>query len=328
MERQLISIIIPVYNVEPYLPYCLDSIAIQTYTNFEAIMVDDGSTDSCGTICDNYCKQDNRFKVIHQKNQGLSQARNTGLSNIRGEYVCFIDSDDYIHSQFLETLYSAIKHTGCEIAMVNGIITDKYTRTKRINVKPPKLLSQEELIRNMFLVSSKNLFFLVIWNKLFTKNIIKGLSFKNTISEDGEFNLQVYLRVPQIAFVKNNLYYYVQHNNSLTHNCYKSKRCVDEIQSYNLFFQHLTKDCTQYRSYALEKFFKQILNIRYNARDTEFKKYSEIEINKAKNLYLKEFKSNTFISRKMKIVILTFLRFPFLYSIFRWLSEKKVIILK
>ena len=114
----LISIIVPVYNVESYLPYCLESISNQTYTHFEAILVDDGSTDTSGVICDDYCKKDTRFTVIHQENQWLSGARNTGLSAAKGDFFCFVDSDDYIHPRYLEVLYNALEQTGCDVAMV------------------------------------------------------------------------------------------------------------------------------------------------------------------------------------------------------------------
>ena len=109
MEDNLISIIVPVYNVEEYLPECLDSIINQTYSNFEAILVDDGSTDASGAICDDYCLKDRRFRVIHQKNAGLGFARNTGLDNAAGMYVQFVDSDDTVLPDMLESALALIR---------------------------------------------------------------------------------------------------------------------------------------------------------------------------------------------------------------------------
>ena len=115
-EKSLVSIVVPVYNAGRYLPRCLDSIAAQTYGDIEVILVDDGSTDSSGSICDRYCTRDGRFRVIHQENKWLAEARNAGLSAARGDYVYFVDSDDWIHPQAVETLLAAIGKTGCEVA--------------------------------------------------------------------------------------------------------------------------------------------------------------------------------------------------------------------
>ena len=104
MENDLISVIVPVYNAEKYLKQCIDSVIDQTYTKFELILVDDGSTDACGKICDYYAKLDKRIQVIHKKNGGLSDARNTGVENSNGNWIFFLDSDDYICSETLELL--------------------------------------------------------------------------------------------------------------------------------------------------------------------------------------------------------------------------------
>ena len=104
----MISVIIPVFNVEQYLGYCLDSLIRQSYNDFEALLIDDGSTDDSRTICDDYCQKDNRFHVIHKKNEGIAAARNDGMELAKGEYLYFMDSDDYIHPQALEVLVRAL----------------------------------------------------------------------------------------------------------------------------------------------------------------------------------------------------------------------------
>ena len=108
MEQPLISIIVPVYNAEQYLEKCVNSIINQTYTNLEIILVDDGSPDNCGAICDEYAKKDSRIKVIHKSNGGVSSARNRALECLTGEYVAFVDSDDYIHQDYINVLYNAL----------------------------------------------------------------------------------------------------------------------------------------------------------------------------------------------------------------------------
>ena len=109
MDKDLISIIVPIYNVEKYIKKCIDSIINQTYTNLEIILVDDGSPDNCGKICDKYKEKDDRIKVIHKKNGGLSDARNAGIDIATGEYITFIDSDDYVAENYIEVLYNLCK---------------------------------------------------------------------------------------------------------------------------------------------------------------------------------------------------------------------------
>ena len=116
MTESLISIVVPIYNVEKYLNRCVDSILNQTYRDIEIILVDDGSPDRCGSICDEYQKRDTRIKVIHKKNGGLSDARNAGIKMAHGEYITCIDSDDFISPFFLENLWTAMKKSKCEIA--------------------------------------------------------------------------------------------------------------------------------------------------------------------------------------------------------------------
>ena len=111
----LISIVIPVYNVEVYLQRCITSIVEQSYTNLEIILVDDGSLDQSGVICDEFAKQDTRIKVIHKSNEGLGLTRNAGIKNAKGDYICFIDSDDYIDRKYIETLYSTLKMQGADV---------------------------------------------------------------------------------------------------------------------------------------------------------------------------------------------------------------------
>lgn len=126
MKNIKVSVIVPVYNVEPFLRKCLDSLESQTYTNWEAILIDDGSTDTSGYICDEYAENDNRFKVIHQKNGGLSQARNAGLSSASGEYIAFCDSDDYYMPEMLEKLVTLVQTTRKDICMCGFFIVDEY----------------------------------------------------------------------------------------------------------------------------------------------------------------------------------------------------------
>ena len=127
MENPLISVIVPIYNVEEYLNRCVESIVNQTYQKLEIILVDDGSPDNCPRMCDDWAKKDSRIKVIHKENGGLSDARNAGMKITTGEYISFIDSDDYIETCMIEILYEAIKKYDCDIAScrVRIVMDDK-----------------------------------------------------------------------------------------------------------------------------------------------------------------------------------------------------------
>ncbi|MBR1540013.1 MAG: glycosyltransferase [Clostridia bacterium] len=125
MEEELISIIVPVYKVEKYLDKCINSIVSQTYKNLEVILVDDGSPDSCGKMCDEWTQKDTRIKVIHKENGGLSDARNFGLDCAKGKYIQFVDSDDYIEKDMIEFLYKNLKENNADISICSNYMVDE-----------------------------------------------------------------------------------------------------------------------------------------------------------------------------------------------------------
>lgn len=172
----MISIIVPVYNVETYLPTCIESILDQTYKDFEILLIDDGSTDNSGNICDEYSKRDNRCIAIHQQNKGVYNARNTGLSHATGEYISFVDSDDYIHPQMLEILYKALQKGDYDFAMVThkkvfnklGIIDISGACINTITLNRDTLISG---LYNKTHISESD--FQAVWNKLYKKHSLK-----------------------------------------------------------------------------------------------------------------------------------------------------------
>ena len=139
-----ISIIVPVYNTERYLPKCLDSIAAQTFTDFEVLMIDDGSTDGSREVCERYSRSDSRFVTIHQSNQGVSASRNNGLKQARGNYIAFVDSDDYVHPQMLELLYKAIRQGEYDLVVWNKL----YDRRLLANICFSTLKVSEDWLFN------------------------------------------------------------------------------------------------------------------------------------------------------------------------------------
>ncbi len=177
LEQPLISIIVPVYKVEKYLKRCVDSILTQTYQNMEIILVDDGSPDNCGAICDRYKKTDNRVVVIHKRNGGLSDARNTAIPLAKGEYISFIDSDDWISSYYVEHLYEAVAKCDADI----GISWfENVFEGKALQSKPEKTLSNyecltaEECLKKLLYQNGVEV---CAWGKLYKTALIKDLRY-------------------------------------------------------------------------------------------------------------------------------------------------------
>ena len=240
-ECELISIIVPVYNVENYLPRCLETIAAQTYRNLEIILVDDGSTDRSGSICDEFAKKDYRAWVIHQQNMGQSGARNTGKEIASGEYIMFVDGDDYLHVDAVNTLWAAINSDSeYDLAIVGFLKTHKldediHSKSGEKTVS----VARKELMR-LLLVSDNDeekLLFNVVWSKLYRKDKIANLCFENRIiSEDTDFNLKAYLLTDKAIVIYNSLYFYVQRPGSIVH----SKNSLNNHHSTRsvLFYTH------------------------------------------------------------------------------------------
>lgn len=211
----VISIIIPVYNVEKYIRRCLDSISNQDFTEWECILIDDGSNDNSGKTCDEYSKLDNRFKVIHQTNKGVSAARNAGLDSAKGEWITFVDSDDWVEDCYLSELFSNVN--GADFVICNNIIDEykKKTVIKHFNV--PQL--KEELLGAF---PTHNHFLGTPWNKLFRTSIIKNnnLLFPTNIkyNEDLLFTFQYCYYSSSFKSVNSNLYHYNHQNETSTTN--------------------------------------------------------------------------------------------------------------
>ena len=211
MNKSLITIIIPVYNVEPYIHRCLDSVINQTYKNLEIILIDDGSTDKSGSICDEYKKKDSRIIVIHQKNQGVSAARNAGLDICKGEYISFIDSDDYVDKKFAEKLINNIQTYKTDIAICGMfLINQDFTLKSVFNVLPEGKYSIKQCFNSLFYSCS---------NKMFASWLLKKERFtlNRMFSEDAELVYKLIAKSKRVSGVGIPLYYYYHHVNSASH---------------------------------------------------------------------------------------------------------------
>lgn len=222
MEKT-ISVIVPVYNVEEYLEECLQSISRQTYSNLEVILVDDGSTDKSGAICERWCGKDRRFRMIKKKNGGLSDARNAGLRVAGGELIAFVDSDDVIHPDMLRYLYDVMKKTGCSIcccAVEKGILfndSDDMADDAEIIT-----YTREQAFRA---VIEETDIYITVWNKLYSREVMENIYFPvNRCHEDEFWTCRVIDKASKIAAVRRKLYGYRQRENSIMNSRYSMKR--------------------------------------------------------------------------------------------------------
>ena len=175
METELISVIVPVYNVERYLRRCVDSILHQTYRNFEVLLVDDGSTDASGAICDEYAAQEERVTAVHQKNGGLSAARNAGLERAQGTYLCFVDSDDFLDSRMLETLCRDLQEQDADVAVVGFRTFEREEELAPAELAVPvQCMTGREAIRSTLVTDELGDF---AWNKLYKRELFRDIRY-------------------------------------------------------------------------------------------------------------------------------------------------------
>lgn len=271
----MISIIVPIYNVEKYLEPCIESILASTYRDIELILVDDGSPDNCGRICDEYASKDNRIRVIHKQNGGISAARNAGLKVAKGEYIAFVDSDDKIHPNMIEWLLDAIQSGDYDFAMAYGVkmkgsLQEIEDKIEAIDLPVPtkKVISQNQYMAKMYSLDYQ---YQVIWNKLYKKSFIQGLFFINAMAEDVEWLNRMALRMCSAVVLNAELYYYIQRKESLVHN-WNSSENLDRINTYMLCLNEIPKEKGDYRAMCLKTVYSVMLSFRRHFRRTPLEK--------------------------------------------------------
>jgi len=209
--QSLISVIIPVYNIEAYINKCVESVVNQTYKNLEIILVDDGSTDNCPEMCEEWAEKDNRIKVVHKQNGGLSSARNAGMDNMHGEYVVFIDGDDYIENNMIDVMYANIMKDNYDICVCNYSFVDKnYHFISSSNYKNA-VLTDEQIMLEFLKTSLFNPWY--AWNKLYKCSIIKKYNFRYDEAikwgEDYPFNYMYFKVIDKMISIDDALYNYL-----------------------------------------------------------------------------------------------------------------------
>ena len=313
----MISVIVPIYNVEMFLSACLESILASTYKDFEVILVDDGSIDGSGLICDKYAANETRVRVIHKSNAGVSEARNSGLRAAKGDYIMFVDGDDVIHPRMMEVLVEAIESGDYDFAMINGVRVkeDEYQErisNQNIDTSSRRVVNQSYCIRRLLDVSRAAFQYHVLWNKLIKRSLVDGIYFKKTGGEDFEWNNRMFLRTRQGIIVDTELYYYIQHGDSMTHSGV-NPTYIDRIRSYYLCLQEMPKDKPTYEAQCLKAMYSMLLGVRYAAKNTEY--YPEAK-QCASEIYkkTKDQLMKSELSGMRKLRFLCFYHAPWLYS--------------
>lgn len=226
---QLISIIVPIYNVESYLIRCIDSLINQTYTNIEIILVDDGSPDKCPAICDSYVQIDNRIRVIHKANGGLSDARNAGIGVATGDLIAFVDSDDWVSPTYIDTMLKVMNDSDADIVECGFVRTTGETDENANNNRSSrKTYTSSEALQ--LLIKDCELH-QIVWNKLYTRSVIADTLFEvGKYNEDEFWTYQIMARARRIVKIDDILYYYYQNTTSIMGQGYKIKR-LDAIEA-------------------------------------------------------------------------------------------------
>lgn len=255
MEPILVTVVLPIYNVEKYLDRCIESVVGQTYQNLEILLIDDGSPDNCPQMCDEWAKKDNRIRVIHKANAGLGEARNTGIENATGSYICFFDSDDYIHRQTIEKCVDRLTQENADVVVFGlscvdeaGKVTASYPpqvgfRTYRGNEVRDTFLP--EFVAPVVHTNGTRKFYMSAWVMLYSVKLIRNnhwhfVSERNIISEDVYSILDLFQYVNVVTVLPEELYYYCKNDTSLS-----SRYVTNRYHRIRHFYEETVKLCNQ-----------------------------------------------------------------------------------
>ena len=299
-KNKLVSLIVPVYNVDEYLPICLDSIERQDYSQLEVILVDDGSTDNSGNICDKFAKEMHIFtvKVIHQKNSGVSAARNQGIKLATGKYLAFIDSDDYVSPEYISKMYLAMKKFDADYVVSRIQQPDEELSIK----KDIQVLETSEIKERLKIRGS-------VCGKLYVTDLIQCNSLEFPLNqksaEDTIFNLRYIPLTRRMVFIPDNLYFYIQRNNSATHSFLPDYVFYRHLQTEGVkeFYSHFPKMDQEYRNaITVQDVVNDLSEVftyynKYSSRN-ETVKALEILVKHSHNLW--KLKTGDYLSRSAK----------------------------
>lgn len=312
-----VSIVVPVYNTQDCLKETLNSIRQQTLRDIEIILIDDGSTDQSGQICDEYAKEDDRIKVVHQRNQGVSIARNTGIDIAEGDYIGFVDSDDLLHKDMYEVMYQNAINNNADISMISTVLRNlKGKEIYLYNTKRKYIWNQDEALIQFF--DSKR-FNIAVYTKLFRKDIAKNIQFEEgkAINEDKSFIYQAIKNANIICFEDVCKYIYIKRENSASTTKFNRKK-FDAIYFANKIYQDVNDE--NYDDYLKELAFAdmiitKMLILRAMYRDkTATKRYflekKEI-LQEIRMINMKKYKYRFSKQKKIEIFLLKYMEFMY-----------------
>jgi len=317
--NELISIIVPVYNVEKYLERCIKSIIDQTYKKLDIILVDDGSTDKSGQICDNYIRIDSRIRVIHKENGGLSDARNVGMEEAKGKLISFIDSDDFIDRNMIKILYENMINTNSDISIcgVRKVNEQEKIDNESLTINDKiKVFDPIEVYRNLY--NDLALETVVAWNKLYKKELFDTIKYpKGKIHEDNYVIHYLISKTKKVVYTYSKLYYYVQRKNSIMKKKFNISR-LDELQA-------LEERMEFFKKLDLQELYEKTM-YRYCASNRHC--YIKIEnkevkdnLNERFKLISKKLKKGKYISKKEKIKLFILENFLWIYKLSKMVKQ-------
>ena len=315
MKSNKVSIIIPIYNVEKYIEKCLNTIINQTYKNIEIILIDDGSTDKSSNICDKYSKIDERIKVIHKQNEGVSIARNDGIELSTGKYIVFIDPDDYVSKNHIETLYSCININNVDLVISNAIDVTEDGRELEVAQKTDMYMDREQCLEALL---SGESFAHVCWGNIYKRELLKDCRFnhKYRIAEDLDFLYRYISRINSAYFLSKNTYYWLKRYGSATNSQY-SEKWNDELEIWNsIIVKTRMQDNNLYKK-AIEGYIRTHLSqVKRFSLDKEPIKIFKRNI----KIYKTEIFKDDILNKKDKLKVFLFLKS---YSLFKFMINLK-----
>lgn len=314
----VISIIIPVYNSEKYLFECVDSVRNQTYKNLEIILIDDGSIDFSGSLCDQYAMMDQRIRVVHKTNGGVSDARNHGLKIARGDYIGFVDADDLIEHDMYETLLKLCLKGDSKLACTGyDIIGDKSSK-KEDHIDREIILSSDDFFADITLGDHLITVTNAVWNRLYHRDIIQGVEFPKgkNYGEEIVFNTKTIINAGKCIYTNKKLYHYRIRNGSITRSdkgdLFNQKVANDLIDLYNEQIDLLNSyEKKNLANIVRGRAYQHFLKIYYLNKDKEFDKLLQLMLSKWKLNIFEIIKLPINIKKKVFITLKTYLSFVF-----------------
>lgn len=311
MESNLISIVIPIFNAQKYLKECIDSVLSQTYKNIEIILVNDGSTDCSGKICDSYAEKDTRIKVIHNENQGVSVSRNIGIKEAKGLYITFIDADDFVSEQYIEILYKLIKNDNAEISMIGN--DEQYEgKIIKTNRKIRKILNSEEIIKMML---EEKYLSAVCWGKMYKKVLFEDQSLKfdkdMKIGEDLKLIIPIVEKCKKISIdMTQNLYHYRLNEDSITQQTGKKELWIQEIELSKEIMKWIEEKYPRIKDKGIQRYVR--VNITFLVKMIKEKSENlpeeirQVQNNIRTYKFIYFFRTSSKIQDKIKLVLIVF----------------------